>query len=122
MTQVPIEVSNFFLALQAGPHGLASLAEMFAQDAVYFEPFSGRSEPHKGREAIAAAFDASRSGAFDDAVISLQGSEIDDEKISVRWTCVSKSIPGGRGSGTNVFKLKAGLIVSLVTTLDGDGA
>jgi len=99
------------------------LAEMFAEDAIYSEPFSGQTGPHKGRKAIIAAFDGSRSDAFEDAVISLGGVAVEGETITVKWTCISKAIPGGRGSGTNVFELKDGLITSLLTTLDpGDAS
>lgn len=121
MTTMPLEISNFFLAMQAGPHGLEMLADMFAEDAEYHEPFSGRSEPHKGRAAIIAAFADSRSEAFDDAVISLAGVEVQGETIMVRWTCISQAIPGGRGSGTNIFRLNGTRIQSLVTTLDDGG-
>lgn len=123
MKSMTKEISNFFLAMQAGPSGIELVASMFAPDATYIEPFSGRTEPHFGREAIVAAFTASRSDAFDDAVIQLGVVDVDGETIAVEWTCISQAIPGGRGSGSNVFTLKDGLIVKLVTTLDmGDQA
>lgn len=118
MTQMPLEITNFFLAMQAGPHGLSLLADLFAKDALYTEPFSGAPKPHRGRDAIIAAFDASRTDAFNDAVIDLSAVEVDGPKITVAWTCISQAIPGGQGSGTNVFTMKDGLIQSLVTTLD----
>ncbi|WP_411891588.1 nuclear transport factor 2 family protein [Yoonia sp. SDW83-1] len=118
MTQMPLEITNFFLAMQAGPHGLDMLADMFAPDADYWEPFSGQTAPHNGRAAIIAAFAASRSDAFDDAVITLGAVEVDGNQITVQWTCISQAIPGGRGSGTNVFQMKDGKIASLKTTLD----
>lgn len=118
MATMPLEITNFFLAMQAGPSGAALLGELFADDAIYSEPFSGATEPHKGREAILSAFDGSRSDDFDDAVIHLGSIEVNGEEITVGWTCFSKAIPGGQGSGTNVFTLRDGLIVSLVTTLD----
>ncbi len=118
MNTMPLEITNFFLAMQAGPHGLDKLATMFAQDATYDEPFSGQDAPHKGREAIIAAFDGSRTEAFDDSVINLGAVEVSGETVTVRWTCYSQAIPGGSGSGSNVFHLKDGLITSLVTTLD----
>ena len=118
MNHMPLEITNFFLAMQAGPHGLDLLASIFAEDATYSEPFSGQSEPHQGREAIVRAFDASRTEAFNDAVVNLGSVEMEGETITVGWTCISEAIPGGRGSGTNVFTLRNGLIVSLVTKLD----
>ena len=118
MNQMPLQITNFFLAMQAGPSGLSLLREIFAPDATYTEPFSGQQTPHVGHDAIIAAFDASRSDAFDDAVITLSQVAVQDEIITVKWTCISKAIPGGQGSGTNVFVMKDGLIASLVTTLD----
>ncbi|MEM9630640.1 MAG: nuclear transport factor 2 family protein [Pseudomonadota bacterium] len=118
MSMMPLEISNFFLAMQAGPSGLEVLGSIFAQDAEYSEPFSGQTGPHKGRKAILEAFAASRTDAFDDAVINLSSVEVSGETITVKWTCYSQAIPGGSGSGTNVFKVAAGQITSLVTTLD----
>lgn len=118
MNQMPLQITNFFLAMQAGPSGLSLLRDIFAPDAEYSEPFSGQQTPHVGRDAIIAAFDGSRSEAFDDAVITLGAVAVQDEVITVEWTCISEAIPGGRGSGTNVFHMRDGLIASLVTTLD----
>jgi hypothetical protein len=122
MNKMPFQITNFFLAMQAGPPGLDLLKTMFAQDAEYTEPFSGQAAPHKGRDAIIAAFANSRSSNFDDAVINLGAVEVAGETITVRWTCISQAIPGGQGSGTNVFRLNAGEITSLVTTVDMDDA
>ncbi|MEP1934118.1 MAG: nuclear transport factor 2 family protein [Roseibium sp.] len=118
MNDMPIEIANFFLAMQAGPSGAELLGSLFAPDAEYSEPFSGQSQPHRGRDSILAAFSASRTDDFDDAVIKLGAIEISGQSISVKWTCISKAIPGGSGSGTNVFCLEDGKITSLTTTLD----
>ena len=118
MSQLPLEITNFFLAMQAGPPGLEILRNLFAPDAEYTEPFSGAPQPHRGPDAIIAAFAASRSDAFDDAVITLGAVELSGNVIEVDWTCISQAIPGGRGSGKNRFTLHNGQIQSLVTTLD----
>lgn len=118
MNDMPLEVSNFFLAMQAGPPGISILKELFSDDAVYDEPFSGQAEPHVGSDAIAAAFAASRTDEFDDAVILLNGVAVSGETIRVNWTCISQAIPGGQGSGVNIFTLRGGKIVSLTTTLE----
>jgi SnoaL-like domain len=118
MTKMPLEIANFFLAMQAGPSGAELLGTLFAVDAEYSEPFSGQPEPHRGRDAILAAFAGSRTDAFDDAVINLGSVEVSGGTVTVRWTCYSQAIPGGSGSGTNVFQLTDGKIISLTTTLD----
>ena len=118
MRDMPVEITNFFLAMQAGPHGLDLLRTLFTEDAEYSEPFSGVAAPHTGRDAIVAAFDASRSDAFDDAVINLRSVEMAGDTITIGWTCISQAIPGGRGSGTNVFTMRDGKIAALTTTLE----
>ena len=114
---IPLKITNFFLAMQAGPHGIVRLGALFAEDAVYSEPFSGSADPHVGRQAIMQAFSASRTDAFDDAVIHLSRVTVDGSRIEVDWTCISKAIPGGQGSGTNIFEMRGDLIASLQTTL-----
>jgi len=118
MNGMPLELTNFFLAMQAGPSGQELLGALFAEDAEYSEPFSGAHEPHRGRDAILAAFAGSRTEDFDDAVIHLGSVDIAGNTITVAWTCYSKAIPGGQGGGKNIFQLKDGKITSLVTTLD----
>ena len=121
MNHMPVEITNFFLAMQAGPPGLERLKEMFEADAEYREPFSGLSTPHVGPDAIAAAFAGSRTDEFDDARIELGTVEVEGTTIRVAWTCFSKAIPGGAGSGLNIFEMRNGKIASLTTTLDQGG-
>jgi len=118
MNQMPLQITNFFLAMQAGPDGLTRLGDMFTADAEYTEPFSGQTGPHKGRQAIMDAFAGSRTDAFNDAVIQLGAVEVDGPKITVKWTCFSQAIPGGQGSGTNEFHVADGKIAKLITQLD----
>ncbi len=118
MENTPLIVTNFFLAMQSGPPGIERLKTLFSAEAEYIEPFSGLPGPHKGPDAIAAAFSASRTEDFDDAMISLGSVEVDGETIRVAWTCYSKAIPGGSGSGVNTFTVRDGKIVALITTLD----
>ncbi|ASP34566.1 hypothetical protein CHH27_16040 [Labrenzia sp. VG12] len=118
MNSMPLEITNFFLAMQAGPSGQELLRALFTEDAEYSEPFSGQDEPHRGRDAILAAFAGSRTEEFDDAVIHLGSVELEDDTITVAWTCYSRAIPGGQGSGKNIFRLENGKIVSLITKLD----
>lgn len=118
MASVPLIVTNFFLAMQSGPPGIERLKSLFSEEAEYTEPFSGLPGPHKGPDAIAAAFTSSRTQDFDDVMISLSSVEIDGEIIRVAWTCFSDAIPGGSGSGENVFVVREGKIISLKTTLN----
>ena len=55
MTDVPIEVSNFFLAMQAGKTSDDAIAACFSDDAVYVEPFTDESRTHRGKDEIMKA-------------------------------------------------------------------
>ncbi len=52
MTSLPTEISNFFLAMQAGAAGGRSMEGLFAAKAIYEEPFSGSVQRHEGADAI----------------------------------------------------------------------
>lgn len=120
MTSLPLEVSNFFLAMQAGKPGKEALEAMFAEDAVYEEPFTGTTRRHEGRAAIMAAMALGWEMPMIDTRIEVRSAETKGGEVHVAWTCHSPSIPGGKGSGLNRFVFRDGLIVSLLTTLDGD--
>lgn len=119
MAKVPIEVSNFFLAMQAGATGADALEACFANDAVYEEPFTGIDRRHKGKEAIMKAMALGWEIPMLDTRIHIDRVVTSGGEIHVNWTCFSPSLPGGRGSGLNRFRIEDGLIKRLVTTLDG---
>ncbi len=49
-------VDNLFKAMQAGPAGEDDMMALFADDAVFVEPFSGEPKTHTGKNAIRASF------------------------------------------------------------------
>jgi hypothetical protein len=117
MSSVPIEISNFFLAMQAGEVGAGALEACFAEEAIYEEPFTGESRTHKGRAAIMQAMAIGWELPVANARISIDKVAAADGEVLIDWTCVSPSLPGGQGSGLNRFVLRNGLIESLITTL-----
>lgn len=119
MTSVPIEVSNFFLAMQAGQVGAEALAACFADDAVYEEPFTGENRRHTGKDEIMRAMALGWEMPMVDTRIQIERAATVDGEVHIGWTCFSPSIPGGKGSGLNRYRIENGLIESLITTLDG---
>ena len=116
---VPIELSNFFLAMQAGKPGAGRLEACFADDAIYEEPFSGSPMVHEGKAAIMQAMSRGWEPApMPDMHIQVDHAETKGTEIHVRWTCFSPAIPGGSGKGLNRFEMRDGLIVKLTTTLE----
>lgn len=118
MISVPLGVSNFFLAMQAGEPGAEALAAMFAEDAVYEEPFTGEMRRHEGRAAIMKAMALGWEMPMLETRLEVRHAETSGGEVLVGWTCHSPSIPGGKGSGLNRFRFEGGKIVSLITTLD----
>ena len=116
---LPKELSNFFLAMQAGRIGADRLAACFADDAIYEEPFSGAPMIHTGKAAIMAAMSRGWDPApMPDMHIQVDHAETKGAEIHIRWTCFSPAIPGGSGRGLNRFELRDGLITRLTTTLE----
>ena len=50
-------VAQYLAAMQAGPGGIEGLVELFEDEAVYVEPFSGQPQVHTGRAEIRAFFE-----------------------------------------------------------------
>ena len=121
MDGLPIEISNFFLAMQAGRAGAERLAACFAEDAVYSEPFTGSTRTHEGRDAVMSAMALGWEQPMPDMHVRVDRAEVSGVEITLDWTCFSPAIPGGQGRGTNRFRMRDGLIERLETVLKGDG-
>jgi uncharacterized protein (TIGR02246 family) len=117
MSTTPLPIAAFFRAMQAGAAAEASMAQLFADDAVYIEPFSGRPTTHKGKEAIMATMRAGWAYPLPDMKIELDSVEVSGNEIVVAWICRSPGLPGGLGRGVNRFSLDGGLISKLETTI-----
>lgn len=118
MKMIPVEIANFFTAMQAGRAGAALLATLFAEDAVYVEPFSGTPQRHVGKAAIMAAMARGWDHPLPEMHICIDRAESVGDTIRIDWTCLSPGLPGGRGRGTNRYRMRAdGRIAELETTL-----
>jgi hypothetical protein len=119
MTLIPKEIANFFTAMQAGRAGADEMSAVFADDAVYIEPFSGQVQRHVGKAAIMTAMAKGWNFPLPDMRIRIDRVEASGTDIKVRWTCLSPGLPGGRGQGENRYRMhKNGRIAELETTLD----
>jgi len=116
MTAVPTEITNFFLAMQAGAEGGDAMAKVLADDAVYEEPFTGSMSTHSGREAILTVMRAGWANPLPEMHIEIDRAETRAGEVVIDWTCYSPALPGGSGRGTNTFTLKDGKVARLVTT------
>jgi hypothetical protein len=119
MADLPFQIANFFTAMQAGRAGGAALSDLFAEDAVYEEPFSGAPQRHSGRTAVMAAMARGWEQPLPEMRIAIDRAETQGNVIELQWTCYSPALPGGKGQGRNRFVMRDGLIAELVTTFGG---
>ena len=80
-------VEKYFNAMQRGPEGEDDLLALFADDAVYREPFGGRTLT--GRDEIAQWVRASRDQAPPDLVINVERIDVVGEVVEATWSCES---------------------------------
>lgn len=120
MTDRPFadEIQRFFAAMQGGISHESAMMSLFAEDATYTEPFGGTPRTHNGRAQITAVMRASLSQPLPDMRIVVERIDATGSSAKVAWTCHSPALPGGRGSGVNVFTFRDGKITRLETTLD----
>lgn len=116
MTETPAAVANFFRAMQTGAAAEHDMAALFADDAVYVEPFSGQPTTHRGKGQIMTAMRAGWSTPLPDMTINLDRVDVEGDEVRVAWTCRSPALPGGIGRGVNQFVLHDGKIVRLETS------
>lgn len=116
MTAPPV-VQSFFTAMQAGASAADALLDLFHEDAVYIEPFTGVPLTHEGRDAIRAAFEAGWKTPLPEVRITVDRVDVEGPSVTARWTCHSPALPGGSAPGTNVFTVADGRITRLETTL-----
>lgn len=115
----PPVVADFFRFMQAGAASAAQMMALFADDAVYVEPFSGTVSTHRGKAAIRAAMASGWERPLPDMTISIDRVDLEGDVVRAEWTCRSPVLPGGAGRGVNHFTLREGRITRLETTLLG---
>ncbi len=115
MTDTPPTIADFFRAMQSGAAAEAQMSAIFADDAVYIEPFSGAPTEHRGKEAIMETMRAGWAHPLPDMTISTDRIDVAGDEVVVAWTCSSPGLPGGEGRGVNRFTLRGGKITRLET-------
>ncbi len=109
-------VDNLFKAMQAGAGGEDDMMALFADDAVFVEPFSGEPKTHTGKDAIRASFrDMWREPAPDMKLI-LDRVDLDGQSVRAEWTCTSAIFPTPM-RGYDVFTIASGKITRLEITV-----
>lgn len=86
-------VEGLFKAMQAGPGGEDAMVGLFADEAVFIEPFSGQPQTHKGRAAIRQSFRDQWVDPPPDLTLVLDRVDLDGSLVRADWTCTSPAFP-----------------------------
>jgi ketosteroid isomerase-like protein len=90
----PIEVvQSYFDAMKAGAAEVETLVALFADDAVYIEPFGGEPRTHSGRAAIEATLRAGMASPPPNMTLEVDRIDVDGDTVTSAWTCMSPAFP-----------------------------
>jgi ketosteroid isomerase-like protein len=109
-------VERYFKAMQRGPGGEDDLLALFADDAVYVEPFGGDQAPHVGTAEIRAWLKASWDSAPPELVLRVDRVQVDGDQVQADWTCTSPALPEPV-RGVDRYTIRGGRIARLETRL-----
>ena len=108
-------VEGYFAAMQRGPDGHDALLDLFADTAVYVEPFS-TTGPHVGRDAIRAYLAAAAGRTPARLRLVVERLDVDAGAVDVVWRCESPDF-AAPSRGRDRFTVQSGKIIKLETTL-----
>jgi uncharacterized protein (TIGR02246 family) len=92
-TSIRPVLDAYYRAMQTGQTAEADLLALFADDAVYVEPFAGAPRTHTGKDAIQACLRASWTNSPPDMTLTVNRVDLDGNKARVEWTCASPIFP-----------------------------
>jgi uncharacterized protein (TIGR02246 family) len=115
-------VRRVYEAMQAGGAGKEALAGLFADDAVFVEPFSGVVQTHTGIDAIRArTCEMVQQPRPPDFQLKIDQVTTEGGELVAYWTCTSAMMPGPM-KGRDELKIANGTISYLkivVLTMPG---
>lgn len=84
-------IENLYQAMQSGPSGENAMLRLFAEEAIFIEPFSGAPKTHVGLAAIRAMFQDMCKKPLPDMRLQLDRADLDGTQIRAAWTCHSSA-------------------------------
>lgn len=105
-------VEALFKAMQAGPAGEDAMMALFAENAVFVEPFSGEVRTHTGTDAIRTSFKQMWSEPGPELSLNLERVDVDGDRVRAEWNCTSPAFPEPM-RGHDLFTISEGKIARL---------
>ena len=108
-------VERYFQAMRTGAIASDEIVDLFAEDAVYIEPFSGAPMEHVGKDNIRRNFIESQKHAPADMTLTLEQVDVEPDCIRSVWTCMSPAFPHPM-RGQDVWTIRNGKVQRLETS------
>ena len=110
-------VERYFVAMRRGAAAEEELLELFAEDAVYEEPFSGVRRTSVGTHEIQAALQQGWESPLPDLELTVRRIDLDGDVVRSEWTCESPALDGPI-HGHDLYTIRSGRIARLEVYLD----
>ncbi len=105
-------VERYFAAMRRGAEAEDEMMALFADDAVYVDPFSGEMRTSTGREAIRATLRSGWETPLPDLKLVVDEITIEPGHAASVWTCESPALPGPI-RGRDRYVIRSGKIARL---------
>ncbi len=86
-------IGRYFAAMRQGRDAEADMMALFADDAVYVEPFSGVQEPAEGKTAILQRLQAGWNAPLPNMELDVQSIDVRGPSATSVWECRSSAFP-----------------------------
>ena len=110
-------VQRYFAAMRQGAAAEDELLALFAEDAVYEEPFSGSPRRSEGIVAIRSALREGWEFPLPDLKLTVRRIDLDGDVVRSQWICESPALDGPI-HGHDRYTIRDGLIARLEVFLD----
>lgn len=107
-------IERYFQAMRTGAIGSDEIVDLFADEAVYVEPFSGAPRAHVGKDAIRRSFLESQAFAPPEMTLTLDQIDIESDCVRTVWTCASPAFANPM-RGQDLWTIRDGKIHRLET-------
>lgn len=109
-------IERYFQAMRTGAIATDEIIDLFADDAVYVEPFSGAPVKHVGKDDIRRSFVDSQKHVPPDMTLTLDQVDVEPDRIRSSWTCTSPAFAKPM-RGQDLWTIREGKIYRLETSL-----